>query len=106
MQRILLASTILSAALLSACDNAKPAAEAPPPFSVVEATIPDMRKAMAEGRVTAEELVRQSLLRIAIYENVINAVIAVNPNALAEARWTKNARPANCADPCTAFRSA
>ena len=96
MRKALLASVALTVIVtLASCDNAgKPAAEAQPPFSVVEATIPDMQKAMAEGRVTAEELVRQSLLRIAIYENVINAVIAVNPNALAEARALDEERKA------------
>ena len=96
MRNALLASVALTVIMtLASCDNAgKPAAEALPPFSVVEATIPDMQKAMAEGRVTAEELVRQSLLRIAIYENVINAVIAVNPNALAEARALDEERKA------------
>ncbi|RPJ71620.1 MAG: amidase [Acidobacteria bacterium] len=40
---------------------------------------------MAEGRATSRELVTQSLLRIATYEETINAVITVNPRALAEA---------------------
>jgi amidase len=77
----LLTTTVLA---LAACDQAAPSAA--PPFNVVEASIPDMQKAMAEGRVTAEQLVQQYLMRIATYENVINATIAVNPNALAEAR--------------------
>lgn len=55
------------------------------PFDVVEATIQDMQIAMREGRLTAEELVRQYLVRIALYENVLNAAISVNPDALAEA---------------------
>jgi Asp-tRNA(Asn)/Glu-tRNA(Gln) amidotransferase A subunit family amidase len=56
-----------------------------PPFSVVEATIPQMRQAMEQGRVTSRELVLQSLERIATYEETLNAVLAVNPGALAEA---------------------
>jgi len=55
------------------------------PFSIVESTIPDMQAAMADGRVTSRELVTQSLLRIATYEETINAAITVNPRALAEA---------------------
>jgi len=55
------------------------------PFSVVEATIPEMRTAMEQGRVTSREIVVQSLLRIALYEERLNAVIAVNPRAIAEA---------------------
>jgi amidase len=54
-------------------------------FSVVEATIPEMQAAMKEGRVTSRELVTQYLLRIAVYNTRLNAVITVNPNALSEA---------------------
>ena len=57
----------------------------PAPFSVVEATIPDMQKAMEEGRVTSRQLVEQSLLRIALYEDKLNAVMTVNVKALDEA---------------------
>ena len=60
-------------------------AQAPPSFSVVEATIASMQQAMKEGRVTSLELVRQSLVRIAMYEDTLNAVIAVNQRALDEA---------------------
>ena len=55
------------------------------PFTIVEATIPDMQAALKSGRVTSRELVLQSLVRIATYEDRINAVITVNPNALKEA---------------------
>jgi amidase len=54
-------------------------------FTVVEATIPEMQAAMKEGRVTSRELVTQYLLRIALYNSKLNAVITVNPNALSEA---------------------
>jgi amidase len=54
-------------------------------FTVVEATIPEMQAAMREGRVTSRELVLQSLARIAIHEDKLNATITVNPNALEEA---------------------
>src|ERR1700686_2078280 len=57
----------------------------PRSFSVVEATIPEMQAAMKEGRVTSRELVTQYLLRIALYNSKLNAVITVNPNALNEA---------------------
>jgi amidase len=57
----------------------------PRPFSVVEATIPEMQAAMKEGRVTSRELVTQYLLRIALYNRKLNAVITVNPNALRDA---------------------
>ena len=54
-------------------------------FDVVEATIPEMQLAMEEGRVTSRELVEAHLLRIAIYEERVNAAIAVNAHALEEA---------------------
>jgi amidase len=54
-------------------------------FSVVEATIPDMRDAMANGHTTAHEIVRQSLDRIGRFEDRLNAVITLNRRALAEA---------------------
>ena len=54
-------------------------------FTVVEATIPEMQAAMKEGRLTSRELVTQYLVRIATYEDRLNAVIAINPKALEEA---------------------
>jgi len=54
-------------------------------FIVVEATIPEMRAAMEQKRVTSRELVLQSLTRIAIYEDKLHAAITVNREALAEA---------------------
>ena len=54
-------------------------------FTVVEATIPQMAAAMAEGRVTSRELVTQYLVRLALYEDRLNAALAVNPRALEEA---------------------
>ena len=55
------------------------------PFTVVEATIPEMRTAMEQGRVTSRELVLQYLARIATYEDKLHAAITVNRRALAEA---------------------
>lgn len=88
MKRTLMATTLLTASifLLASCEKAAPPQQAATTFNVVETSIPDMQTAMAEGRVTAEDLVRQYLIRIATYENVINASIAVNPKALEEAR--------------------
>ncbi|HSP13367.1 MAG TPA: amidase family protein [Thermoanaerobaculia bacterium] len=81
MKRILTLATLsLSLALpLLAAPPKKPA------FSVVEATIPEMQAAMREGRVTSHELVLQSLVRIATYEDKLHAIITLNPRALAEA---------------------
>src|ERR1700681_1395043 len=60
-----------------------PAAEGP--FSVVEATIPQMQAAMAQHRVSSREIVLQYLTRIAVYEDKLHAAITVNPKALEEA---------------------
>jgi amidase len=54
-------------------------------FSVVEATIPEMQRAMQEKRVTSRELVTQYLTRIGLYDKHINAAISINPRALEEA---------------------
>ena len=56
-----------------------------PAFTVVEASIPDMQRAMREGRVTSRQLVEQYLIRIALYEENLNATLAVNARALEEA---------------------
>ena len=73
-------ATALLLPLLASCTTSEGEA-----FDVVEATIPDMQRAMEEGRVTSRELVEAHLLRIALYEERVNATIAVNANALREA---------------------
>jgi amidase len=55
------------------------------PFSVAETSIDDLRRALEQRRTTSREIVLQYLTRIALYEDRLNAIIAVNPNALAEA---------------------
>ncbi len=55
------------------------------PFTVVEASIPEMRAAMQQGRVTSRGLVLQYLTRIALYEDKLHAAITVNRDALKEA---------------------
>ncbi|MGZ4780161.1 MAG: amidase family protein, partial [Thermoanaerobaculia bacterium] len=55
------------------------------PFTVVEATFPEMQAALKSGRVTSHDLVSQYLIRIGTYEDRLNAAIYVNPNALKEA---------------------
>lgn len=79
--RALLVSTIAGLALVS-CDG-KQAAK--PPFSVVEASIPDMQAAMRDGRTTSHQIVLQYLARIGTYEDQLHAAVTVDPQALAEA---------------------
>jgi amidase len=66
----------------------------PRSFRIVEATIADMQSAMAERRVTARELVSQSLVRIAMDEHRFHAALAVNPRALEEAEALDRERAA------------
>ncbi len=84
-----LAALLLSTAAASGAPAERPAknAPAPPPkpFSVVEATIPEMRLALEQKRTTSREIVLQYLTRIAIYEDQLNAAITVNKDALKEA---------------------
>jgi amidase len=54
-------------------------------FRIVEASIPEMQAAMAEGRLTSRELVSQYLIRLAMHEDRLNAALAVNPRALEDA---------------------
>ena len=81
-------SAILGSALMAAAIDASAqnqAQEKEAGFSVVEASISDMRRAMEQRRVTSRELVQQSLTRIALYEDTLNAIISVNRTALDEA---------------------
>jgi amidase len=85
MKRILIALTLLFS--LQSFAQKKP-------FNVVEASIPEMQAALREKRVTSRELVLQYLVRIATYEDRINAVITVNPRALQEAEERDRERAA------------
>jgi amidase len=54
-------------------------------YTVVEASIADMREALRAKRVTSVQLVTQYLERIAFYEDLLHAALHVNRNALREA---------------------
>ncbi|WP_258804349.1 amidase [Pseudarthrobacter sp. NS4] len=59
------------------------------PFDIVEAGIGELRAALEAGEVTSEELVRLYLQRIAKYDSsgiCLNALVVMNPDALADAR--------------------
>src|SRR5262245_57241759 len=70
-----------AAAIGITAQTRKPAASSKP-FTVVETTIADMRSALAEGRTTSKEIVREYLIRIGTYEDRLHAAITVNPKAL------------------------
>ncbi len=63
-------------------------------FEVVEATIPDMQRAMQQRRTTSRDLVLQYLTRIALYEDRLNAAIVINKDALKEAEQLDRERAA------------
>jgi len=87
MRRLLIPGVLLVAAvaLRAQGPTAKSAPTTARPFTVVETTIAEMRKALDERRVTSHEIVQQYLVRIAIYEDTLRATLAVNPKALVEA---------------------
>ena len=66
-------------------------------FDVVEASIAKLREALEAGRVTAVELVEAYLARIEAYDapgsaTALNAVVVMNPDALADARASDERR--------------
>jgi amidase len=91
MKRSALVTVVLLVAVTAVAAAEKPRDV---PFSVVERTIPEMRAAMDQGRVSSRELVRVYLTRIALYEDKLNAVITVNPHALQEAEERDRERAA------------
>jgi len=95
VRRSVIAILILAAAgILLAAQIRRAVPAAGQPFSVIETTIPEMRAAMEQHRITSREIVLQYLVRIATYEDKLHAVITVNPRALeeAEARDRERAR--------------
>ena len=90
MSRVLLIAVTGAAALclmMSGQSRRDSTAGAPIPrtFNVVEASIPEMRAAMEEGRITSRELVTLYLARIGLYEDKLHCIITVNPNVYQEA---------------------
>jgi amidase len=84
MVRLIASGTALALAALLVTRAPAPQAQSTA-FSIVEASITDMQLAMNEGRTTSRDIVTQSLVRIAAYEDRLNAAITVNPRALEEA---------------------
>jgi amidase len=78
------AAALAALLVLSSCAN-RPTTAVTPTFRVETASIPDMQKAMQEGRVTSREIVTQYLTRIGLYEDRLNVAIAINANALQQA---------------------
>jgi len=83
---ILLGLAVAAAALTIRAQNGRK------PFTVVEATIADMRAALDQKRATSRQIVEQYLTRIGMYEDRLHAAITVNPNAIALADERDRAR--------------
>lgn len=61
----------------------------PPAFSVFEKTAPQLQDAMTRGDVMSEDIVREYLARLSLYDRngpTFRAMLALNPHAIAEAR--------------------
>src|SRR4051812_38651969 len=83
MKNIAMVIAVVAATTVTFAQQRKPASSAASkPFSVVEATIPEMKAALEQKRVTSRELVRQYLTRIGTYEDRLHAAITVNPKAM------------------------
>jgi amidase len=89
MKRVALA-LVAAAALFAvpiAADNSRHHDNRPPrQLQLVEATIDDLQDALESGLITSEKLIEMYLARIDAYEDLINAFIYINPDALQEAR--------------------
>jgi len=75
-------ATVLLCAL--GCTSA-PAPPAAAPFRLIEATIPQMREAMEQGRLTSHALVEMYLARLGMYQPLLHAAVYVNAHALDDA---------------------
>ena len=73
----LFAALLIATATLTAQRAAQPKR-----FTVVEATIPEMRAALEQKRVTSHQIVAEYLQRIGLYDDRLHATITVNPKAL------------------------
>ena len=91
MRAIVLISSLVLCAYLGQSLEAQPAGTAQPlktAFDVVEKTIPQLQDAMRDGQVTSRQLAELYLARIAAYDRQgprLNAIVALNPTALADA---------------------
>lgn len=57
----------------------------PEPLDPFGATIPELQRAMEEGRITAEELVEWYLDRVIVLDPDLTVFVSINPNAVDEA---------------------
>ncbi len=83
----LFCAVILVAAVLVSGQSRTPTASgsAAGSFKVTEVSLAELQRALAAKRTTSHEIVAQYLIRLALYEHVVHAAIAVNPHALEQA---------------------
>ncbi len=93
MKRMLSLSVLMVAAAVATFEGGQVRGQTKP-FRVLDASIPEMRTAMAEKRLTSRELVSQYLIRLALYENRLHAALTVNARALDEAEALDRERAA------------
>jgi amidase len=83
---VLTATLIVSAAVTAVVAQSRRPASAPNErFDIIEATIPQMRQAMEQHRLTSHQLVEMYLARLGMYQQKLHAAVYVNANALKEA---------------------
>ncbi len=66
-----------------------PTAPPPAPFTVFEKTVSELQDAMSRSVVTSEDIVREYLMRLTLYDRngpTFRAVLAVSPRVIADAR--------------------
>jgi len=88
MKRLKTAILASALAVASLVGSARLIVAQVPPFQVMETSIDAIQAAYKSGRLTAHQLTQLYLDRIAAYDKkgpMINAVISINPNALADA---------------------
>jgi amidase len=93
----ILAVTLVARGQVPKDREGRPPPAARPPattFRIVEAAIPEVRAAMAAGRLTSRALVSQYLIRLALHDHRLHAALAVNPHALDEAEQLDRERAA------------
>ncbi|HYM18717.1 MAG TPA: amidase family protein [Micropepsaceae bacterium] len=85
---MLSAKWVFAAALIAFASTSMAQPKSDTPFQVVETSIDNIHAAMKAGKLTAHQLTQAYLDRIAAYDKkgpMINAVITLNPQALADA---------------------
>lgn len=77
----------------------RPAGAAPERFTVFEKTVEQLQDAMTRGVVTSEDIVRDYVARLSLYDRhgpTFRSFLALNPHAIAEARALDAERASGC----------